>query len=90
VIIKYKVNYGNATIEKAFVVRETGNSIYVPVFGGSRRVNKVTSYHCYLDTFEEAKKHLIGQSRINLAEAEESVKKELARQKKIEALTVAL
>jgi len=54
-MIKYKTGGYNELIQKITIDRETETSVF---FKG-RIERKITNYHCYFDTFDEAKNYLI-------------------------------
>lgn len=66
-IIKYRTgNYKNR-VEKVEVERETKSSVWI----GGKRNAKVSGWHMYFDSFDDAKNHLIAkvQREIDISQA---------------------
>lgn len=66
-ITKYRTDGWRKLIDIVEVERETGSSVWI----NGRRNAKTTDYHCYFDSFEDAKSYLLKsiQMDINIATA---------------------
>ena len=66
--LKYQTN-GFWPIKTVEVEKETENSVWI----NGRQNRKLTEYHCYFDTFEDAKNHVIGEAQAGI----EKVKRQM-------------
>jgi hypothetical protein len=67
IMIKYRTLKWSSKIEPVEVERETDSSVWIK----GQRNSKITEYHCYHDTWQEAKDTLLNRAsdKITLAES---------------------
>lgn len=71
-MIKYRTgSWGREPIEAVEVERETDKCVWV---GGSR-LNKISSYYMFHDSWAEAKNHLLNRAERNLESARRSLQR---------------
>ncbi len=91
-IIKYKTNYIDDSIEKVEVVRETDKCVFLLRYkrnpNSERRESKISGYESYFDSFQDAKDNLLLLSSKRLASVESKFKSEFKKRQKIESLGV--
>jgi hypothetical protein len=89
-MIKYVTKCGK--IEKKEITRETESSVFFDIdyFGKiqERCERKRTDYHCFFDTFEEAKNYLVLCATVRVTHAEQSLKYHQGELAKVQAINI--
>jgi hypothetical protein len=63
-MIRYRTSNYGALIEKVEIVKETKFFVFIQ---NNQRYSKTSDWHCYFETFQEAKDHLIKKAEDDLS-----------------------